>query len=299
MKKKLLLTALLALTLASCNKDANPSVSIITPKGTPAIAIANYAIDHIDDVEVVAGAQPLVAAFAEEKKDVIIAPINLGALRYSAKQTYGLYKVLVWDNLYLVSRTEISSIEDLNGAKITSFGKGSTPQIVLEGALKAKNVTADITYLDNVNTANSQFVANEADIIVSAEPNVSSLNKDGIYVKSLTDFWKEATGFDTYPQSAMFVKYSKYEEIKGTLEEICDLYDDILTDVEKTAKNAAAVVGMNENLLKKALPNCGFKSVENPKELVEAYYNQMIELGLGASLGGALPNENFYELLKK
>ena len=298
MKKKFILGLAAILSLASCNRNS-VSATIIAPSGTPAIAISNYAIEHSEDVEIVSGPQPLIAAFAEKEKDIIVAPINLGALRFKASQDYGLYKVLVWDNLYLVSKTEITSISDLNGAKITSFGKGSTPQIVLEGCLNASEVTAEITYLDNVAVANAAFSAGTADIIVSAQPNISGLDTSAVFVTSLTSFWKEATGFDTYPQSGMFVKYESYENIKDSLNEISDSYDHLLDDVEKTAKNAATLTGMNENLIKKALPNCGYKTVENVRELVENYYSMMITLGLGASLGGELPGEAFYQLLEK
>ena len=73
MKKKNLLFLSLTLLLAGCNANSNsisnsnyPSTStsssanqtkvypsIITPNGTPTIAISNYAINHMDDVEVV------------------------------------------------------------------------------------------------------------------------------------------------------------------------------------------------------------------------------------------------------
>ena len=33
---------------------------------------------------------------------------------------------------------------------------------------------------------------------------------------------------------------------------------------------------------------------ENEKESIDIYFNKIIELGLGASIGGKLPDENFY-----
>ena len=109
MKKKNLLFLSIGLLLVGCNNNAisssnnssektsNTSTtknypSIITPNGTPTIAISNYAINHMDDIEVVSGPQPLTAAFASGDKDVIIAPINLGAMRYNKETnpTYGL-----------------------------------------------------------------------------------------------------------------------------------------------------------------------------------------------------------------
>lgn len=284
-----------ATTSSSSSKEIyHPS--IIVPNGTPTIAIANYAVNHQENVEIVSGPQPLVAAFAAKEKDIIIAPINLGALRYNAgNDAYRLYRTIVWDNLYLVSRTEIKSVSDLNGKKITSFGKGSTPQIVLETILNKNNIATDqIDYLDNVASANSMFTSNEADLIVSAQPNLSAIDTTNAYVTSLKDFWKEATNLETYPQSAIFVKNENYTKVQDALLEIDAQYEAIPTNIEETAKNGAAITSFKEALLTKAIPNSGYKTVENEKTLVEGYYQAMIDLGLGASVGGKLPDENFY-----
>ncbi len=320
MKNKFILglAVLLILTACGSKNEANSSTSsvnsstseiitesakIVAPTGAPVIAIANYAINHQNDIDIGNDAASLSAAFTNKTADIIIAPINLGAKMFkdSASNAYGLYKVLVWDNLYLVSRNEIKSIDDLKGKEITSFGKGSTPQIVLESCMKANNIsTENITYKNNVNEANAAFSANLADIIVSAQPNVSGLDTNGCYVLSLSTFWKETTGHDTYPQSGLFVKFDSYNDIKNSLDEISDSYKHLLDDVETTAKNASELLsGLNENLIKKALPNCGYKNVKNVRESVNNYYQKIIDLGLGASVGGALPNEKFYELLEK
>lgn len=319
MKKKNLLFLSLTLLLAGCNANSNsisnsnyPSTStsssanqtkvypsIITPNGTPTIAISNYAINHMDDVEVVSGPQPLAAAFASGDKDIIIAPINLGAMRYNKETnpTYGLYRTIVWDNIYLLSRKEVKTIDDLRGKTVTSYGKGSTPDIILNTVISSTNLSNDITieYVDNVVMANSAFSSGTADYVISAQPNISALNLEGVYVKPLLDFWKTATGLDSYPQSAMFVKISKYEELKPALKEIDASIELVTKDVGTTAKNAETVTGtFKEALLAKAIPNCGYKSFKNEKELVEGYFNAMINLGLSANVGGKLPNENFY-----
>lgn len=317
MKKNLFTFLLLALCLTGCQNGEKPSTSnttelptsssstieqknatIISPKGTPAIAISNYAINHQDDVELVAGPDALVAAFTGETKDIIVAPINLGAMRYnSGNTTYRLYRTIVWDNLYVVSRTKINSIEDLKDKDITSFGKGSTPQIVLETIFNHANFAKDkITYTDNVVSALSMFNTSQADIVISAQPNVSSLtpNDTDLFVTSLSTFWKDATNLETYPQSGIFVKNDSLNQIKDTLTAIDEQYNTINENVENTAKNAAQLLEMPEALLKKAIPNCGYKVVEDEFTYVKGYYQAMIDLGLDKAVGGKLPDENFY-----
>ena len=43
-----------------------------------------------------------------------------------------------------------------------------------------------------------------------------------------------------------------------------------------------------------AIPNCNFLTKDLNREEVEYYFNKIIELGLGASVGGKLPDEGFY-----
>ena len=219
-------------------------------------------------------------------------------MRYnSGNTTYRLYRTIVWDNLYVVSRTKIDSIEDLKDKDITSFGKGSTPQIVLETIFNHANFAKDkITYTDNVVSALSMFNTNQADIVISAQPNVSSLTPNDIdlFVTSLSTFWKDATNLETYPQSGIFVKNDSLNQIKDTLTAIDEQYNTINENVENTAKNAAQLLDMKEALLKKAIPNCGYKVVEDEFTYVKGYYQAMIDLGLDKAVGGKLPDEDFY-----
>lgn len=296
MKKKFYLLAM-TMFVAGCNNvPQNMNPKIIVPNGAPLIGISNYGVSHKDDIEVVAGPDLLKAAFASEDKDIIIAPINLGALRYNAKETYGLYRTIVWDNIFILSRSEITSVQDLSNQKITSFGKGSSPDIVLSTILSHSGVTADIEYLGNAQLANTAFASGQSDIVITSEPFLSTVNMEGAYKTSLTTFWKEETGFDSYPQSGVFVKISAYEELKEVLKEFNEAYDKNLSDVAGTAKNAVDMSNgaFKEPLLNKAIPNCGYKNYKGEKEMVEGYYQAIIDLGLGASLGGKLPNENFY-----
>ena len=296
MKKKFLTLITLCAMLTSCEtveQNANPK--FIAHNGTPLIALSNYAINHKDNLKIAAGAQELIAEFVAEEVDMIAAPINLGAMRYNAKPTYGLYKTLVWDNIYILSREEITSIEDLEGKSITSFGRGSTPQIVLETILNTKSVTCDISYVDNVQIANSMFTSNESDIVISAQPQVSAIDTSTAHVLPLNTFWKDATGLDTYPQAGLFVKISELSRLKDALKEVDDGYNAIATDISKTAENAESVTGtFKKALLEKSISKCGFKTVNNEIDLVKADYNAMINLGMSAQVGGKLPDEGFF-----
>ena len=134
MKKKILLNLFLVLTLVlsftllvGCNKnqdsdgDGNQGgdvvdshvYSFIAPSGTPSLALSTL-FDNNPQVkyEIVAGANPLVAALTSGSHDFIVAPVNVGAKLYANNQKYKLVKTIVWGNFYIASLSEIDSIED-------------------------------------------------------------------------------------------------------------------------------------------------------------------------------------------
>ena len=296
MKKKFLNLIALGALLTSCgNVEQNTNPKLIAPNGTPLIAMSNYIVNYKDNLQIASGSQELIAEFVAEEVEMIAAPINLGAMRYNAKPVYGLYKTLVWDNIYILSKEEITTIDDLEGKSITSFGRGSTPQIVIETILNANSITCEINYVDNVQIANSMFASGESDIVISAQPQVSAINTSTSHVLSLNTFWKDATGLDTYPQAGLFIKISELAKLKDVLKEVDEGYNALTTDISKTAENAESVTGtFKKTLLEKAIPNCGFKTLDNEIDLVKAYYEAMINLGMSSQVGGKIPDEGFF-----
>ena len=72
-------------------------LTMIMPTGTPALALSEFAMTQENvKAEVVAGSDPLVAAFTSKSHDIIVAPVNLGAKMYSVYQEYVLYKTFVF-----------------------------------------------------------------------------------------------------------------------------------------------------------------------------------------------------------
>ena len=284
MKKKIFsLIALSALLTACGNVEQIKEPKVVMPSGAPLIALSNYLINHTGNYQIAnGGAQELIAEFSAEEANIIAAPINLGAIRYNAKPIYGLYKTLVWDNLYILSKEEITSIEDLAGKKITSFGLGSTPQIVLETILNSKSVTCDVEYLNTVVNANTAFTSGASDIVISAQPQISGLDTSTAHVIDLNPFWKEATGLDSYPQSGLFVKISELDALQDALKEIDE--------------NAETISGgsFKKSILEKALDKCGFKTLDNETQLVKDYYQAMINLNMADKVGGKIPDEGFF-----
>ncbi len=292
------------LLMVGCIDDSSKKVSVIVPTGTPSLGIANVLNDKtLVDANIVSGSDPLIAAFTNASYDVVVAPVNLGAKLYNANEnfSYILYKTIVWGNYYLVSNEEIATLESLEGKTVLVFGKNSTPDVVLRTLISAKNINVNLEYVDDVATANSYLLSGKADIIVSAEPSLTKMSANkNFYTLDLQKQWQQLTGSYSLPQAGIFIKKDSKDEkyLKTVLDKMIES-----VQMAQTKPNVliASAVSVDENLakigeetLQKAIGNCNLRVEETDKEAIEFYFSQVIQLGIGATVGGKLPDEAFY-----
>lgn len=292
------------LFITGCIDDSSKKVSVIVPTGTPSLGIANVLNDKtLVDANIVSGSDPLIAAFTNANYDVVVAPVNLGAKLYNANEnfSYILYKTIVWGNYYLVSNEEIATLESLEGKTVLVFGKNSTPDVVLRTLISAKNINVNLEYVDDVATANSYLLSGKADIIVSAEPSLTKMSANkNFYTLDLQKQWQQLTGSYSLPQAGIFIKKDSKDEkyLKTVLDKMIES-----VQMAQTKPNVliASAVSVDENLakigeetLQKAIGNCNLRVEETDKEAIEFYFSQVIQLGIGATVGGKLPDEAFY-----
>lgn len=308
--KNLLVSLLVVLTtfvLSSCGgfelSGEKHEISLIAPTGTPTL-ILGQSIEEYErvDTQIVSGPTALAAEFAKGEKDIIVAPINLGAKLASSSKDfkYVMFHTLVWCNYYIVSEEEITSFEQLDKKDVTLFGLNSTPDIIFKSLTKHHNISPNVTYVASVNDANSSLLTNKANIIVSAEPALSALLTKGNYhVYSLAEAWTKMAGYDgaDVPQAAIFVKKESIEKANKFLELVVKNVNNVRNNKEEAVQSAKRVDQLlvaNEKVLVNAIDRCNFKISSREKDAIETYFTKVIELGLGASVGGKLPDEAFY-----
>lgn len=304
--KKIIVLVLLIVTLllvTGCVNVQTSKVTIIAPSGTPSLGLASYFDDNdLIDYEIVNGSDALVASFTSKSKDIIIAPVNLGAKIYNTNKSYVLYKTFVWGNLFIASKNTINSINDLDGKELVVFSQNSTPDIVIKSILSYYDeLNVSITYVSDVATANGLLASGQAEYIMSAEPSLSKVkDKLGLSVLDLQDEWKKITGSSSYPQAGIFVnkeikdKKVIKDELNKMVESINNAVSNPLNCANSAIKIDSTFASLGVDVLVKAIPNCHYEILESDKDAVEYYLNKMIELGFGKQMGESIPDEDFY-----
>lgn len=296
------LSILLLITLLiSCGKKDDYKLSIVAPSGAPAIAIANIAYNQKDDysLEINKTADVLQASFLAAEKDIIIAPINLGATMYNKNGNYVLASVLTWGNLYIASRIEGFNIQTLNEKDVTFFGQNTINQFIVEKVLEHNNVKpSNITYLADTKLTQAQLISNPEAIALVAEPvlSVAKSKVDNITAISVQDLYNEMTNSGSYPQAACFIKKTTIEEHKKVVN---NFINDLKESVDMVSSDTSTIAGYAEELemggakavLEKAIPNSNisYKTAKDSKEQIEALFTDALKY-----CGGKLPNEEFY-----
>lgn len=204
LNKILLWFFLLVLNLSLVTGCKSKTITILLPTGAPSYGHAYLFNNDQYDIKTVNGADALVSGFNDIGYDLIIAPLNLGAKLYNAKDTYQLIGVITWGNYYLISQNPIS-MENLENRTIKTFGKNQIPDFILQFIMDSYDVTVTYDYLDSLPTVASSFLLNPEDIYLVAEPTLSILEqKNSLSYIDLNVLYISLTGETGMPQAGVF-----------------------------------------------------------------------------------------------
>lgn len=245
MKKKLTAVMLLvALVLSiglltACNKDNKKgngndvTLTFAAPEGTPALAIARLITDNksISGKNVnykIVNPSNIAKEMQAGLSDLVIMPVNAGAMLINKGADYKLVSVAVDGSLYLVGKIGKSetattlTINDIKGKRIACIGQQGVPGLVFRYILKANNISIvdDVKNLNDTNVyvqyagdgpqAKTAVDNNSVDYAVVGEPAATTFkNKFGFNAQmDLQAEYKKVSGKETYPQAGIFVKSS-------------------------------------------------------------------------------------------
>lgn len=228
--KKILSIVMISLLVACTAKPLEwENLTILSPKGAPALSLVPLIQENKDSIEFVDGTDVLSAELIKGEKDVIIAPVNLGAaLSKKDSNPYRLYGIVTWGNLYLVSNADVQLVSD---EPIALFGEQAVPGLVFNSLKEQLGQTFVSTAFNSVTDVQGQLLSKSFNIGLMAEPLVTAtiakaktletpLNLS-VY-KDLQALWQEKTGFENYPQAAIYIKADisneKLKQVEARLE---------------------------------------------------------------------------------
>jgi NitT/TauT family transport system substrate-binding protein len=227
MKRKITILLLLFVLFSGCTvKKEDTKLNILVPMGAPSISVIPVLKDGNHSVNLVSGTDPLQAALISPNPeyDIIIAPVNLGASLISKDSTqYRLWGVVTWGNLYIVGENE-----EVFGSEgtLALFGENAVPQKIFDVVKEKMNIMMNVSYFPSVNDAQAQLLTNKANAAMLAQPLAAATiakakegGRDLKIIANLQTLWKETTGTQNYPQAAIFVLKSSYQENKSLIED--------------------------------------------------------------------------------
>ena len=290
---------IVTLSLPSCgNVKVENEVKIITPYGTPYLALGGLLNESNVKIDAVNGADGIKTALVGGEYDVVVAPINLAAqLFVKGNSKYVIEAVITMNNAYIVtdSSNKLDSINDLANQKVLGFGKTGIPGSVLRTLYSKNNLDESLIDFTHASSTAVYSVfaggSSDAKYALMSEPEISKLViNDKQEIKSL-DLTKEL-GTDV-PQACILVNPNseKQEDINNLLK----LVEDNVKSLNKNPSKYANLImpldrtfeAMTKDVIVRSIPltNIVYKKASDFKPEIE---------NILTILGVPNPNEEFY-----
>ncbi len=255
-------------------------------------------------------ADELLPLMIKGELDIALVPANVAGVLY--QKTEGGISVIDINTLgvlYMVSGdSSVSDMESLRGRTIYLTGKGTTPDYVLQYLLTANGMDLSDCTLEYRSEASevAALLAEQPEAIgLLPQPFVTAAcaqNEALSVVLNMNEQWDlvQGEGGSRMVTGVTVVRDEFLEEhpeaVRSFLEEHEASTQAINTDPEKGAQLvAAAGITANEAIAMKAIPECNITYIDG-KEMQQALsgYLQVLFDQDPASVGGALPGEDFY-----
>lgn len=311
MKKRNFLNLFAMLLLISMPILAD-AIKVVTPNGTPTMAIAKLIMDNKDnnkyEFTVVDTPENLPITVIKNNVELAIVPSNLPAIFKSKNKDYKIVGVVSWGALDVVSTEDIKDINDLKGKTIYTLGRGLTPDVVLRNLLKKNNLTDKVTveYASGAQELVTLFMSGKATTISApsfATAKILSKKANAKKIFSLNDEWKKIYASENgYPQAVLVVRNDYYENNKEALEKFIEDLKSSIAFINSDAKERVEVAkasglkidySLFDEIVKGA--NIKYTAINegNSQEIYNEYFKALFEMN-PKTVGGSLPTNEIY-----
>ncbi len=250
----------------------------------------------------------LTPAFVKGDLDIICVPANLAAVL--CQKMEGNVKVLGINTLgviYIVDTDgSISAVDDLRGKTVVAAGQGSTPEYALRFILSENGIDPDkdvnIQWKSEHAECVSALASGQASVAMLPQPFVTvAQNKiEGLNASlDLTKEWDKLGVDSSLITGVTIVRGDVAQGFGPQLENFMKDYAASVDYVNANPAEAAAIIGdlgiVDAAVAEKAIPYCNIVCItgNEMKEKLSGYLKVLFDAN-PASVGGALPDENFY-----
>lgn len=293
--------------------DATP-VRVAALKGPTAMGLVQLmdesgagTVDGNDySFSIVASPTEMTPMIVRGEVDIAALPANLASVLYN--NTDGGVQVLAVNTLgvlYIVQHgDDVSSVQDLAGKTIYASGKGSTPEYALSYILEEAGLADSVTV--EWKSEHAECVAaivNDSDAVaLLPQPFVTTAMMQDPSIRvalDLNDAWAEVSP-DSALITGVIVARTAFVEANGeAVDSFLTQYKESTDYANSDVAGAAALVGkydiVPEAVALKALPECNIVCItgDEMEADLSSYLSVLYEAN-PASVGGALPAEDFY-----
>ena len=252
---------------------------------------------------VAGAADELTGRLIQGSLDIAALPTNaISSLYNKTEGKIVCLGVNTFGVLYILENGEsISSIEDLDGKTILASGKGSTAESVLMHLITESGIGADIHWATEHTEAATLAMTGEYDIVMLPEPfvtNVMSKSENFRVALNLSEEWEKLTG-EVMTMGGIAVRR---EFLKTNPEVVAQFISYYGMSIEFTNSDPASAGVLIEKygiaaaaVAENAIPRCNivWLSGDEYKTVLGNFLSVLFESN-PASIGGAMPGEDFY-----
>ena len=282
--------------LVGCTKT--DAITMMVPFGNPQLSQLNMQDSKTYNVDIVIGADPLVAAFGSASHDVIFAPINLGARFYQSKDDYTLLGVVTWGNYFLISERELS-LETIKDQTIVVFGRNQVSDILMKVINDYYQLNLTFEYVDSLPSAAAEALLNPQKIVLISDPSYTQLllSHPSFHGLELHELYQSASSDNVLPQAGVFVHKSLTHQQKNQIKTDIETSISRLSTHQEEMINLAKTYGMtwfDEVLLAVFTSNqITFVSSLEAKPSIETFFQHILNYQ-PQLINNELPDDAFY-----
>lgn len=323
--KFLLIMFIIVPVMTGCSgtKSETPKIAELNIAASPGPAsfplahmVENNTMQDVADKTVLAPwstGDQLKAMVTSGQAQIVNTPINNAIMLYNKGAKVKLLNVAVWGMLYVISSDEnVKSIADLKGKEISVAGKGGIHDLILRHLLIKNNIDPEkdikLSYMD-MTEAQTKLITGELKYALLNEPGSSMAlvngKKNGAKLFRVLDISKEWAALTGKQEAkipwAGFIVVGDNAQNEMLVDTFLSKFAESAKHINENAATIGSVVEKHLSQMKApavaaSIPYSRLEPVtaDQCQKDIEEFFNELLTTAPAESIGGKLPDGNFY-----